>query len=275
MDNHCHPRRRVGILPSMNALKSVFSFCTLACLGGALAAMSGCKDQRRHKPSEVVEHLTVEAPVPADASPDLVAMAMLDALKQFQTIRESGLGQQEHQKAYDKALATIKSLAAQDLIYERVCKQGSYSVPKDVPKPAALRLIAESWTSMLAHYVDGLMFDTLKVDQGSQDTRAIARVEVENPHERKRLTEIEALPEIANAKGKDGKPPSHTSREYLDLLRSKTIPEGFNVPIRRRVTMTMIRVNGAWRVFDLVLGPVPSSITTAPPTNPNASPTNS
>jgi len=250
----------------MNPLRSAVSGCILACLGVALTMTAGCKDQRRHKSSEVVEFATVEPPVPADASPKLVAMTLLDALEQFQTVRETGLGRQGNRQDYDTALGTIMSLAAQEQIYERVRKRGSFTVPKDVPKQAALRLIAESWTSMLAHYADGILFETLKVDSGTQDSRDTVRVEVENPHERKRLAEIEALPDIADAQGKDGKPLSHTSPEYFDLLRSKTLAEGFNVPIRRRVTLSMVRdEKGAWRVVDLTLGPAPSNAVTVRP----------
>ena len=258
-DNHCHPRSGGGTLPAMNASMSAVFCCTLACLGVALATASGCEDQRRHKPSEVVEYATVEPSVASDASPDLVAMALLDALQQFQAIRESGLGRQENRQKYDTAMGTINSLAAQELIHERISKQGSFSVPKDVTKQAALRLVTESWTSIVAHYADGLLFETLKVDSGSQDSRATVRVEVENPHERKRMAEIEALPEIADARGKDGKPLSHTSQEYLDLLRSRTLAEGFNVPIRRRVIISMVREKGVWRVFQLALEPAPRS----------------
>lgn len=243
----------------MSTLRSTVSCCTFACLGAALATTLACKDQRRHKPSEVVEYAIVEPSVSSDASPELVAMALLDALQQFQTIRESGLGRQENRQAYDTAMGTINSLAAQEQIYERVRKQGSFSVPKDVTKQAALRLVTESWTSIVAHYADGLLFETLKVVSGSQDSRATVRVEVENPLERERLAEIEALPQVADARGKDGKPLSHTSQEYLDLLRSRTLAEGFNVPIRRRVTIKMVREKGAWRVLQLALEPVPSS----------------
>ena len=257
-------------MPAMNALRSAVSCCTLACLGVALATTLGCKDQRRHKPSEVVEYANVEPSVPSDASPELVAMALLDALQQFQAIRESGLGRQENRQDYDTAMGTINSLAAQEQIHERVSKQGSFSVPKDVTKQAALRLVTESWTSIIAHYADGLLFETLKVDPGNQDSRATVRVEVENPHERKRVMEIEALPKIADARGKDGKPLSHTSQEYLDLLRSRTLAEGFNVPIRRRVTISMVREEGAWRAFQLVLEPVPSVVTIISPATPTA-----
>ena len=243
----------------MNALNSAVFCCTLACLGAALAVTSGCKDQRRHKPSEVVEYATVEPSVPSDASPELVAMALLDALQQFQTIRESGLVGQEKRQDYDTAMGTINSLAAQEQIHQRVRKQGSFSVPKDVTKQAALRLVTESWTSIVAHYSDGLLFETLKAEPVSQDSRATVRVEVENPHDRKRLMEIEALPEIADALGEDGKPLSHAGPAYLDLLRSRTLAEGFNVPIRRRVTISMVREQGAWRVLQLTLEPAPSS----------------
>jgi hypothetical protein len=243
----------------MNALNPVVFYCTLACLGAVLATTPGCEDQRRHKPSEVVEYAIVEPSVPSDASPELIAMALLDALQQFQTVRELGLGRQENRKDYDTAMGTINSLAAQEQIHELVRTRGSFSVPKNVPKQAALRLVTESWTSIVAHYADGFMFETLRVDPGNQDSRATVRVEVENPHERKRLVEIEALPEIAGALGKDGKPLSHASPEYLDLLRSMTLAEGFNVPIRRRVTISMAREKGAWRVFQLALEPVPNS----------------
>jgi len=259
----------------MKAIRFSVSCFTVVCLGAALATTSGCKDQRRHKASEVVAYETVKPTVPPDASPELVAMALLDALQQFQTIRESGLGRQENRQAYDKAMGTITSLAAQDQIYERVRTNGSFLVPKDIPKQAAVRLVTESWTSIIAHYAHGLMFDTLKVEFSKVESLATVQVEVENPRERERLKEIEALPEIAGARGEDGKPLAHTSQAYLDLLRSKTLPAGFNVPIRRRLSISMFRDNGAWRVVQLTLGPAPSGQPISSPTATTAGPPNS
>jgi len=241
----------------MRTAKFVFLSAAAPLLCCGLVVSSGCRDERRHKSSEDVEYPVVDAPVPADAPPEQVARAILDALKNLQSVRQNGLGRAGNRHKYDLAMATVESLAAKQRIYKLVQQRGSPVVPKDVSEPAALRLVAESWASIVAHYAGGFLFDTLKADVSRTLNRATVRILVENPDEQKRLEQIEALPEIAHAKDKDAHPLLRGSPEYLKLLRSRTLPEGFNVPIRKQLTLVMIQEEGAWRVLGLTLGPAP------------------
>lgn len=220
-----------------------------------LALVSGCEDKRRHQTSEDVTFADVQAPVPDDAPPDDVAKALLNTLKELHAIRNAGLGDPDQKERYDKTMGKILSLAAQEQIHNNVKSKGSALTPKDVTQNAAVRLVAESWASIVAHYVDGFLLDTLSVFGGGGGDHATVNIKAENPKERKLLDEIEALPEIAGAKDDAGKPLVKTGVEYQKLLKSKALAKGFNIPIRAELSIHLRKVEGAWRVTRLKIGP--------------------
>lgn len=234
----------------------------------------GCEDKRRHKPSEQVSFGAVEPPATPQAAPAELAATFLDALKRFQGIRHTGFGDPGNQRRYDEAMGVMCALTDQAYLHEQVRARGGRTVPKDVTESAAVRLVVESWVSTVAHYIDGFLLETLRSRINSDGNLATVWLMVENPRERKMLEEIEALPEFADPKNEQGDPGGKSSGEYLERLRSKTIPLGFNVPIRRQLTMELKKGAGGWSVRRLDLDggsmPVRNSGLTRPTTVPSS-----
>ncbi|MCG8406538.1 MAG: hypothetical protein MI923_15190 [Phycisphaerales bacterium] len=243
----------------------------VALSASALMMTPGCEDKRRHRSSEDVVFAAVQAPLPDDAAPDDVIKTLLASLKELHSTRQSGLGTPDRKDHYDKTMGEILSLAAQEHIHEGVKKKGSAIIPKNVTKNAAVRLVVESWASMVAHYVDGFLLETISVLSGGKEIASV-RIQVENPRERKLLNEIEALPEITETKDSSGNPLPKTSPDYLKLVRPKALAKGFNVPIRAELQFHLRRVDGAWRVTQLSIGPVTSRTTITVPVNSPANP---
>lgn len=239
------------------------------CIGllflGVLVSAAGCRDERRHKASEEVAFGEVPPPVPREAPPEEVVKAFVGALTELQHVRASGLGSAEGRERYDRAVATIRSLSARAMIHDRVRKYRSQLVPRDVSENAALRIVIDSWVSMAAHYVDGWLLDTLTPSGPGAADRVIVRLQAENPRDRRLLSEIEALPEVAAAKAKRDQ--AGSDGEYLALARAKALKRGFNVPIRAVFTFQLRKVDGAWRVSWMGIGSPespPSSVASAP-----------
>ena len=130
-------------------------------LAMAIGFVSGCKDARRHKASEEITLISKKPPLNDRATPKDVALTLLAAMKNLQLVRHAGLGQLESNQRYDDTLGIIMSLLAQDRIYKQVSSQSSPTNPKDITKGAALKLVAESWTSIIAHYVDGILYTSI------------------------------------------------------------------------------------------------------------------
>ncbi|MFQ5412446.1 MAG: hypothetical protein ACE5EC_09100 [Phycisphaerae bacterium] len=235
---------------------------------------AGCRDDRRHNAAEEIEIASVTPPVADDAPPGVVAKAMLDAMKTLQGIRAAGLGQAGHRENYNQTLGTIISLIARDRIYEKIsdiAQRGASMVPKDITRATAHRLVAESWVSMAAHYVDGFSSQPpmSKIDPSGRT--AEVRVRVENPRERAILEE-EILPEIAGQDKLDGAPPLLSDPEILKRARDKALAHGFNLPIAAELTFNLITVEGSWRIERMtirpasdpapIMGPMPAASTT-------------
>ena len=251
----------------MNTVSS--SLATSIRLAAVLCLLlsAGCQDKRRHQSSEEVEFAGVGAPVADEASPETVVLALLDAMVEVQQVRRIGLGRSENKDRYDEFMGTTWSLVDQDRILDGVRKGGLPMVPKDITKNAAVRIVVESWISTVAHYFDGLLLETMATEISRKGDHATVRLEIENPDERQRLDEIEADPQMTGMTGKDGNTLSKTGPEYLDRLRLRTLAEGFNVPIRKRLAIRLSRVGGAWRAYRLELGPISGVVQLSVPTS--------
>ncbi|MBX3394066.1 MAG: hypothetical protein KF841_01735 [Phycisphaerae bacterium] len=241
--------------------------------------VAGCEDKRRHQASENVEFPVVEPPVGSDAPADAVALAMLDAMRTLQRIRAVGFGHSDNKAKYDHAMGVIASLMDKDRVYMSVRAEPPPSVPRDIKRDAAVRLVAESWVSAIAHYLEGMESSTReltirkkgeilfeqnramsadgKIERSNERVLAMDEatlyVDAVDPHEREMLAEIESSDEMTKAVGSDGKPLAKGTEAYLAKLRLLTIPRGFNVPIGAVIVIRLSQTPDGWRVFHLHL----------------------
>lgn len=243
-----------------------------------VVAWPGCDDKRRHRTSEGMEFAAVQAGVPRDAEPAEVVRAFLAALREAQHVRERGLRTAEDKERYGRAMGRVSSLAARRATHKNMLQKGTGTVPVGITEDAALTIISESWVSTVAYYVDGILFETLKVLPENPDpavtSGALAFVDAEPPQDQARLSEIKASDEVANAKDPDGRPLVEGSEAYAKLVRRKTLAldRGFNTPIRARLEIRLRYEEGAWRVSGLGLGPVPKPRPTTFPATSQAFP---
>ncbi len=203
-----------------------------------LVSSPSCDDARRHQASEELASVEVKAPLPDDAAPAEVAKELLRTFRSLQHVRRSGLGTADGKAAYDRSMATIASLTARDMVLARLRKTPSTMIPKDITSARAVQIVSESWTSMLAHYVDGLLIEETLATRLLPDGRVAVTLEAENPEERRKLDELRA--------SGDAKDDEH--------LRSAALAEGFNVPIRVRIVMRLTKIDNAWRLSDVAIG---------------------
>lgn len=249
----------------------------ISCLVAAI--LTGCEDKRRHQASEDVEFPVVTPPVDKDASAEDTALALLDAMKTLQSIRAVGFGESGNKEKYDQAMGLIASLMDKDEVYINVKADRSPTVPRDISRDAAARLVAEAWVSTCAHYLDsidpGTKSTTLfrKGEAASRTIRklnpdgslrreplatretdeATVHVDAENPAERTMLSSIEGEPELQNAQGPDGKPLVKGSAAYESKLRELALKVGFNVPIRAQIAVNLKQTPEGWRAIQLWL----------------------
>jgi len=94
-------------------------------------------------------------------------------------------------------MATISSLMDRDTVVKRMRTKPSAMLPKEITSARAVQIVAESWTSMLAHYVDGLLIEeTLVSRQIQEEQSAVVTLMAENPEERRKLDELLASGEV-------------------------------------------------------------------------------
>ncbi len=223
-------------------------------LATLLASSPSCDDARRHKASEDLAAAEVTAPLPEGAAPAEVAKELLRTFRSLQHVRRSGLGTAEGKAAYDRSMATIASLMARDEIFKRMQTKPSAMIPKDITAARAVQIVSESWTSMLAHYVDGLLTEETLTAQQTPDGRfAVVTLEAENPEERRMGEQLFTSPEIEGAKGANGKSLDPNSPEYIERVRSAAVAKGFSIPIRVKTEMRLTKIENAWRLSDLTI----------------------
>lgn len=234
-----------------------------------MVAATGCEDKRRHQVSEEVEFKIVPPSSGKDATPEQIAREALEAMRDFQHVRREGLGKGDNRRKYENAMGRLLGIAARDQIYQDVkprrvqttlsdgrvvdATDGSPFMPWDVTEDAAVRKIVETWTSKLAHYIDGLDFDTMKLAKSGEKESTVT-VFAENARERELLQTIEK--EVASLK-ENGAPIERGSKPYWDEVRRRTLEKGFNVPIGVQIKLTLLRLGDGWRVHLVDIGPVP------------------
>ncbi len=264
--------RQVDFLHSRMMKRLVRNSLGLGLLTTCIVA-AACNDRRRHQPSEAISIPNASAPVPAGAPPRDVARALLTALADAQRARARGLGDIEKKKAYDQALARISALAAQKEIHEQMLAAKSMTIPRDITQGAAVTIVIEAWISEIAHYADGMFLDTLRLTPESPQSDATASVEAENPSEREKLSRIEADLKEHPPKDGQGSPAPPGSPAYLAALRTKTLAQGFNVPINTAIEIRLRKVDDSWRAFRVglsasisrqraALSPIPTTLPT-------------
>ena len=230
---------------SFRALASRFVVAVAVCV-----ITAGCDDKRRHGSGQAAEFAAAEPPLGADASPDAVSMATLDAIRLAQKSRVHGLGSPEAKREYDQAMGTLRSLAARSEIYERVKQSGSQSIPKDISEDGAVTLNIEAWVSTIARYVDGYELSSMVTSIITPDQYANSYVNAESPADRAVMEEIRS---------------EGLSKE--EEVRKAAIAKGVCPPITAGIEVRLKKVNNAWRVLKVGLGPVrgQNAIIAAPP----------
>jgi hypothetical protein len=225
-----------------------------ALLAALLASSPSCDDARRHRASEEVKSAEVAAPLPDDATPAEVATELLRTFRSLQHVRRSGLGTADGKAAYDRSMATIASLMDRDTVFKQMRTKPSAMLPKDISSARAVQIVAESWTSMLAHYVDGLLIEETLVAKQMQDAQqAVVTLEAENPEERRKLEHLLASGKVEGVPSSYGKPLEPRRPEQDALVRSAAVANGFNFPIRVKIVMRMTKIENAWRLSDLAI----------------------
>lgn len=202
----------------------------------------GCEDKRRHLAGEGVKFVSVDPPLSADAPPEAVAMAALDALRDAQVSRAGGLGAPENRQRYEQAMETLRSLASADEIYHNVRTSNSGSIPKDITRDAALTLTVESWVSMVAHYVNGYRLDTRATAIMVPNQQVEVYVNAENARDDEVMARLTA-----------GTTPS--TAPAGSAVRAEALAQGVCPPAGAAIVVRLAHLNGSWRVQKISLGP--------------------
>lgn len=218
-------------------------FCGLAPFALLLVFNSSCEDKRRHALQHGVDYQATSAPVPGDATPDTIARAFLEAVREAQHARAAGLGSKERKSAYDAAFAKIHSLVAAKEIHRILLQSKSNSLPKDISESAALTNTCESWISLLAHYVDGFRFDTLRNSAQPTEERSFIYLEAANPREESTVLERSRVFPATSAPADDN-------------VRARLIAMGINPSYEAAIDLHLFRTSDGWRVSTVSLGPV-------------------
>lgn len=229
----CHSPLRSRLASTSALVLCLVLFVWLSC---------GCEDKRRHLAGEGVKFVPVAPPLSADAPPEAVAMAVLDALREAQVSRAGGLGAPENRRRYEQAMGTLRSLASADEIYHNVRTSNSGSIPRDISRDAALTLTVESWVSMVAHYVNGYRLDTLATAIMVPNQQVEVYVNAENARDNEVLARLTtgAAPTTAPADGS---------------VRADALAQGVCPPVGAAIVVRLAHLNGSWRVQKVSLGP--------------------
>lgn len=182
-----------------------------------------------------------EPPVGADAPPEAVALAVLDAMREAQLSRADGLGSPEKKEQYERAMAKLRTLIAAQEVHAQVLESRSPLVPRDVTQEAAVTLAAESWVSLVAHYVEGYKLDTLQTSILVPESFAVSYVNAENPRDAANLRS--AVEENGG-----------TTTRPSDAAIHSVIARGTPPAAEAGIEMRMKYVDGAWRVNAIALG---------------------
>lgn len=167
---------------------------------------------------------------------------------QLQRARRDGLGAPDRLKSYESAIGRLHALVARDQIHKSIVESKAY--PADIEEAAAVTLIVESWTAMLAHYVDGIDLNLARVKSTQSGNAATVYVAGVNPDDAKKLAAIRS------------RLPSGTGVESDKRLRDEALKQGLNLPIETGIEVRLTRGKGDWLVSNVKLVlplPVPTA----------------
>lgn len=211
----------------------------------------GCEDKRRHQPTQQVTFSSSQPGLAAGAAPLDVARSALDAMIQLQRARRDGLGAPDRLKSYESAIGRLHALVARDQIHKSIVESKAY--PADIEEAAAVTLIVESWTAMLAHYVDGIDLNLARVKSTQSGNAATVYVAGVNPDDAKKLAAIRS------------RLPSGTGVESDKRLRDEALKQGLNLPIETGIEVRLTRGKGDWLVSNVKLVlPLPAPTAAVP-----------
>lgn len=199
-----------------------------------------CDDKRRHGVGKGVDFAEVEPPVGKDATVEAVALATLDALREAQLSRARGLGQAEAKAAYEKAMQSLRSLAAAKEIHEQTKSAAITGLPRNITEAAAVTHAVENWVSLVAHYVEGFQLGTLTITELAPNVQAVAMVDAISPRDKAVLDELQT---------------GATTAPADDKLRAAAIEKGVCPPINAGIEIRLKMVDGSWRVLRVGIGP--------------------
>ncbi len=229
--------------------------CIVLSLVFLIAFPFGCRDERRHGANNGIAIEETAAPVAANAQPGDVATALLAALGRAQEARAHGLGKPERREAYEKAVGEIQSLTAKKEVVESLRSAGSTNIAKDISDVTALTLTTESWISLVARYVGGVMPETLRVLPGGTPSIAEVHVLAESPEDKAVLASLStsSVPSpmpAATSQTASSPPPS------LDAAaRAEAIRRGVNPLLRTDIQIHLKNVDGRWLATGVNIGP--------------------
>ncbi len=208
----------------------------------------GCDDKRRHKASEDVAFAVVEPPAEANEDPQQIAKRAIQAMRDLQAVRAEGLGKAGNRAKYEEAMGRLFGVADQDQIYSmmkpnRKTGGGSIQSPVDLTKNAAVRRIAETWTSKTAHYIDGVLPESIQTAKAGEQ-RVVVVVEAVNAAEQAMLTEIRS----GDGLGDPATPFKQLSTELQAKIRTAALQRGFNVPVEAVIRLYLAQGANGWRV---------------------------
>lgn len=241
-------------------------FRALVSLCAVLAMTAiGCEDKRRHAANEGISVEEVTPPVTADAPPGDVARALLAAMDRAQDARSRGLGQPERRQAYERAMAEIMSLTAKKEVAEQLRTSGAGHVAKDITDDAALTLTVESWVSLVAHYVKGLLPQTL-VLPGASQAIADVRIAAESPQDQAVLASLQPTSLTSSQPGATSQPASPAQPTLDAPARTEAIRHGVNPLARAEIQIRLKNIDGRWRATGITLGPAGMTLLPVGPT---------
>ncbi|MFQ5422720.1 MAG: hypothetical protein ACE5F9_01940 [Phycisphaerae bacterium] len=171
-----------------------------------VVALLGCRDERRLNASEAAALGTARLAVADDAPPVVVARALIQTLEELKTIRENGLGTPGVREAYDRAMGTVRSLAAGPELFRRWRdnRARSLSISRGADEAAVVAVVARSWASIVGYYADGFLMNTLREvarDKYRNGTMSLVTVDAEPPHAQ--LTALKSTPHCSIRAGID------------------------------------------------------------------------
>ncbi|MCB9858003.1 MAG: hypothetical protein H6818_20145 [Phycisphaerales bacterium] len=230
---------------------------TFAIVSLAALMLAGCDDKRRHQASEEVAFKIIEPAAGADASPEAIAKEALAAMQELQRVRAEGMGKDDNRAKYEEAMGRLFGVADRDRIYALVKPDpagggGSPFAPTDITENAAVRRVAESWTSETAYYINGLDLDSVVAKKASgSDDRMLVSVNVVNANDRSALAEIRSQ----SGMGPADAPFASLTAEQQQKIRDAALKRGFNVPIEAQIRLVVAKTKSGWRVQKVDVGP--------------------